>query len=185
MALELSMSGYEGVGQARAANQALVRLAQHGDLPAFEEVVHRFQRRVFGLAYQYLQDRDEAQDLAQEIFVRLYRQLQRYDPSRPFEPWFWKLAGNVAATYLRRRPAPAQELEDSGMSSAATDELDLQLAISDLTPELRLPLLLHYQADLRVEDVAAALGLSAAAVKSRLYRARAVLRVLLAEDCQA
>ncbi|MDQ6898209.1 MAG: sigma-70 family RNA polymerase sigma factor [Candidatus Dormibacteraeota bacterium] len=176
------MSGYDGVAVARVANQDLARLAQHGDLPAFEEVVHRFQSRVFRLAYQYLQDRDEAQDLAQEIFVRLYRQLQRYDPTRPFEPWFWKLAGNVAASYLRRRPPPSQKLGDSGMTSAATDRLDLQLAISDLTPELRLPLLLHYQADLRVEDVAAALGLSAAAVKSRLFRARAVLRVLLAED---
>lgn len=176
------MSGWEGVSNVPAGTQALARLAQHGDLPAFEEVVHRFQRRVFGLAYQYLQDRDEAQDLAQEIFVRLYRQLDRYDATRPFEPWFWKIAGNVAASYLRRRPAAHYELSPSAVGPAPADQLELQLAIQDLAGDLRLPLLLHYQADLRVEDVAAALGLTTAAVKSRLFRARAVLRMLLAED---
>src|SRR6266852_4620918 len=67
----------------------LIRQATGGDVDAFEEVVRRLQRRVYGFAYQHLRDLDEAYDLTQEIFVKLYRNLARYDAERPFEPWFW------------------------------------------------------------------------------------------------
>src|SRR5215471_11594017 len=98
-------------------SEALARAARGGDLDAFEGLVRRYQRRVYALAYQHLRDPDEAQDLAQEVFVRLYRNLHQYDPVRPFEPWFWRLAVNVAATYRRHRPAAAVELPD--VASAA------------------------------------------------------------------
>jgi RNA polymerase sigma-70 factor (ECF subfamily) len=168
--------------QSRRTDWDLARAAQGGDLDAFERLVVAYQRRVFGLAYQHLHDVDEAQDLAQEVFVRLYRNLVRYDAERPFEPWFWRLAGNVAATYRRRRPAPAFELPPDAAASPQADRLSLELAIASLDEGLRLPLLLHYHADLPLEDVAAALDLSVGAVKSRLHRARVALRRLLADD---
>src|SRR5258708_13497126 len=89
-----------------SGSEPLARAARGGDLDAFEGLVRRYQRRVYGLAYRHLRDPDEAQDLAQEVFVRLYRNLGQYDPERSFEPWFWRLAANVPATYRRRRPAP-------------------------------------------------------------------------------
>src|SRR5207237_7878811 len=89
----------------RPGEDGLARAACGGDLNAFEALVRRYQRRVYALAYQHLRDTDEAQDLAQEVFVRLYRNLGRFDPQRPFEPWFWRLAGNVALSYHRRRVA--------------------------------------------------------------------------------
>src|SRR5438105_13473086 len=93
----------------RPGQDDLARAARGGDLDAFAALVRRYQRRVYALAYHHLHDADEAQDLAQEVFVRLYRNLDRFDPARPFEPWFWRLAGNVAASYHRRRVvAPAQ-----------------------------------------------------------------------------
>src|SRR5215472_18360607 len=102
--------------RARASDEPgsteLARSARGGDMRSFEALVRRYQRRVYALAYQHLRDADEAQDLAQEVFVRLYRNLGRYDPSRPFQPWFWRLAVNVAATYRRHRPATALELPD-------------------------------------------------------------------------
>ena len=171
--------------QARPVVEAggLARAARGGDRDAFEALVRRYQRRVFGLAYQHLRDPDEAQDLAQEVFVHLYRNLRKYDPGRPFDPWFWRLAGNVAANYYRRRRPPSLKLpEDAGASQASPEELPLELALASLHEGLRLPLLLHYHADLPVEQVAASLGLSVPAVKSRLHRARATLRRLLAED---
>ena len=162
---------------------ALARAARGGDLHAFEALVRRYQRRVYALAYQHLRDPDEAQDLAQEVFVHLYRNLRKYDPDRPFDPWFWRLAGNVAANYYRRRRVPSLELpEDAAASQASPEELPLEIAVASLHEGLRLPLLLHYHADLPVEQVAASLGLSVPAVKSRLHRARATLRRLLAED---
>src|SRR5437763_12427715 len=130
-------------------SDALARGARRGDRDAFESLVRRYQRRVYALAYQHLRDPDEAQDLAQEVFVRLYRNLERYDPDRPFEPWFWRLAANVAATYRRRRPASAVELPDvAAAPTGSRDEaLPLARALADLSDQLRLPVLLHYYLD--------------------------------------
>jgi RNA polymerase sigma-70 factor (ECF subfamily) len=160
----------------------LARAARGGDLGAFEALVRRYQRRVYGFAYQFLRDPDEAQDLAQEVFVRLYRNLDRFDPQRPFEPWFWRLAANVATTYQRRRPVPPAELPRTALAASQGDELPLEQALADLSQDLRLPILLHYYLDLPLEQVAAAMGISLSAVKSRLHRARAVLRRVLVDE---
>jgi RNA polymerase sigma-70 factor (ECF subfamily) len=161
---------------------ALARAARHGDLDAFEGLVRRYQRRIFALAYQHLRDLDEAQDLAQEVFVRLYRAFDRYDPERPFEPWFWRLAGNVAATYRRRRPAPPVDLPAAAAAEPQQDWLPLERALADLNPDLRLPVLLHYYLDLPLDEISGAMGLTVSAVKSRLFRARAILRRVLVEE---
>ena len=166
-----------------AAGQ-LVRQATGGDLQAFEELIRRLQRRVYGFAYQHLRDTEEAHDLAQEIFVKLYRNLGRFDVERPFEPWFWKLAANTSINYRRKRvPLPAEASEEMADESSATPKHDPALvqALSQLDPSYRLPVLLHYYADLSLEQVAHSLNSSVPAIKSRLHRARAQLRNSLAE----
>ena len=164
-------------------SDGLARDARQGDRNAFEKLVRRYQRRVFALAYQHLRDPDEAQDLAQEVFVRLYRNLERYDPERPFEPWFWRLAGNVAASYRRRRRATAELLDVAAAEvPGREDAMPLEQALADLNEDLRLPVLLHYYLDLPLDEIADAMGLSLSAVKSRLHRARAILRRLLVEE---
>lgn len=140
----------------------------------FEALVRAYQRRVYGFAYQQLHDPAEAQDLAQEIFVKLYRNLAAYDQTRPFEPWFWRLAANVAVNYRRRRVPAPQEPQEVGVSDPAPSELAGALAALDAAH--RVPLVLHYYADLPLEAVASALGISVGAAKSRLHRARAQLR---------
>jgi len=140
-----------------AAPGDLARLAAGGDFDAFEAVVRRYQRRVYGLAYQYVRDLDEAQDVAQEIFFRLHQNLARFDPARAFDPWFWKLAANVCLNYTRKRipePHAAGPIEPRGETDAA--DSPLQLALGELDPAFRLPLLLHYYAGLPIEEIAAA-----------------------------
>ena len=163
----------------------LARQATGGDLDAFEELVRRLQRRVHGFAYQHLRDADEAHDLAQEIFVKLFRNLGRYDAERPFEPWFWKLAANTTINYRRRRvPLPVEPADGAGGAPVAdpyAHDPSLVDALAQLDPAYRLPVLLHYYADLSIEDVGLTLNLSVAAIKSRLHRARAQLRNSLAE----
>ena len=168
--------------QALAAGQ-LVQQATGGDLDAFEELVTRLQRRVYGFAYHHVRDRDEAYDLAQEIFVKLYRNLARFDAGRPFEPWFWKLAANTAINYRRKRiPQPAEASEDTADPDPGTShDPGLVQALAQLDPAYRLPVLLHYYADLSLEQVSMSLNLTVPAVKSRLHRARAQLRNSLAE----
>ena len=166
------------------ASAELVREAGGGDLDAFEELVRRLQRRVYGFAFQHLRDAHEAHDLTQEIFVKLYRNLGRYDAERPFEPWFWKLATNTTINYRRKRvplpSEPGEEAADPGATPQAHDPALVE-ALAQLDPSYRVPVLLHYYADLSLEQVAAALSLSIPAVKSRLHRARGVLRNSLAD----
>lgn len=165
----------------------LVRLAGGGDLDAFEELIRRFQRRVYGFAFHHLRDADEAHDLAQEIFVKLYRNLARYDAERPFEPWFWRLAANIAINYRRKRvPVPAElDAEAAGQADPLGHDPGLVQALAELDPSYRLPILLHYYADLSLEQVSQTLGLTVAATKSRLHRGRAMLRNSLAEADEA
>src|SRR5258707_4155142 len=172
--------------RALAAGQ-LAHQATGGDLDAFEELVRRMQRRVYGFAYQHLRDLDEAHDLTQEIFVKLYRNLGRYDAARPFEPWFWKLAANTTINYRRKRvPLPTDHAADQGLAGAASPALAhdpvLVDALAQLDSAYRLPILLHYYADLPLEQVARSLNLTIPATKSRLHRARALLRNSLAES---
>jgi RNA polymerase sigma-70 factor (ECF subfamily) len=184
MQADRALGALRAQAQDDSDSEALARAARGGDLEAFEGLVRRYQRRVYALAYQHLRDPDEAQDLAQEVFVRLYRNLDRYDPTRPFQPWFWRLAANVAATYRRRRPAAAVELRDvaAAVATAREESLPLERALADLSEDLRLPILLHYYLDQPLDEIALAMGLSLSAVKSRLHRARALLRRLLVEE---
>jgi RNA polymerase sigma-70 factor, ECF subfamily len=176
-----------GTPEARAVQAGqLVRQATGGDLDAFEELIRRLQRRVYGFAYHHVRDLDEAHDLTQEIFVKLYRNLARYDPARPFEPWFWKLAANTSINYRRKRvPVPTDLSPD--LIAVADDTLPrhdpaLSDALTQLDPAYRLPILLHYYADLSLEQVGQSMSLSVPAIKSRLHRARALLRNALAES---
>jgi RNA polymerase sigma-70 factor (ECF subfamily) len=177
-----------GTPEARAiAAGQLITQATGGDLDAFEELVRRLQRRVYGFAYQHLRDLDEAYDLTQEIFVKLFRNLARYDAERPFEPWFWKLAVNTTINYRRKRvPMPTDQSADQRLAEAAppTRAHDPALvdALAQLDPAYRLPILLHYYADLPLVQVAQSLNLTVPAIKSRLHRARALLRNSLAES---
>src|ERR1700730_6081352 len=176
-----------GTPEARALAAAqLVRQATGGDLEAFEELIRRLQRRVYGFAYQHLRDLDEANDLTQEIFVKLFRNLSRYDVERPFDPWFWKLAANTTINYRRKRvPMPTDQAADQriafGQAAGPTHDPALVDALAQLDPAYRLPILLHYYADLPLDHVARSLNLTVPAIKSRLHRARAQLRNSLAE----
>jgi RNA polymerase sigma-70 factor (ECF subfamily) len=163
----------------------LVRQATGGDLDAFEQLIRHLQRRVYGFAYQHLRDVEEAHDLAQEIFVKLYRNLGRYDPARPFEPWFWKLAANTSINYRRKHvPLPVESQDQTTGLDPTLPQHDPTLieALAQLDPTYRLPVLLHYYADLSLEQVSQTLNLTIPTLKSRLHRARAQLRNSLAES---
>ena len=180
-----SMTGTSDAPTALQAGQ-LVRQATGGDLDAFEELIRGLQRRVYGFAYHHVRDLDEAHDLTQEIFVKLYRNLGRYDSTRPFEPWFWKLAANTSINYRRKRvPVPTDRSPDHvAVADTGLPQHDPALfdALTELDPAYRLPILLHYYADLSLEQVGQSMGLSIPAIKSRLHRARALLRNSLAES---
>jgi RNA polymerase sigma-70 factor (ECF subfamily) len=168
-------------------DEELVPACQAGDGPAWEALVKRHQDRVLNLAYQFTGNRDEARDLAQEIFVRLYLRLDQYDPARPFRFWFNSLARNLCIDHYRSRrekqrlatvaleatdrivatsPSPDQQL-------ARREERDLILAALDaLSAISREAIVLKDLQEMTLEEIAQSLDLPIGTVKSRVFRAR-------------
>jgi RNA polymerase sigma-70 factor (ECF subfamily) len=167
-----------------AAEAEWMEEARLGDDDAFASLVGAYQVPVYNLCYRLLGDRYEAEDAAQEVFLKAYKNLGRYDPDRPFVNWLLKIASNHAIDCLRRagsRPATdLAEAEDAveaspGPEAAFTLEERRQMVWETtrrLSPKDRALIVLRYWYDYSYEEMAAALSLSTSAVRSRLHRAR-------------
>jgi RNA polymerase sigma-70 factor (ECF subfamily) len=161
-----------------------------GDPQAFGELVQRYERDVFNLAYRMLGERGEAEDAAQEAFMRAYSNLDRYDAERSFKTWLLSITSNHCIDRLRRRrlvwlsleeplpPHPALTSSTPGPEEEAlTNERNLlvQEMLADLSPDYRLAVVLRYWYDLSYAEIAEMLHTTESAIKSRLFRARQAL----------
>ncbi|HXY38530.1 MAG TPA: sigma-70 family RNA polymerase sigma factor [Vicinamibacteria bacterium] len=165
----------------------LLARARQGDLSAFEEVVRRYQRRVYGTALRIVRCHDVADDVSQEAFVRAWRSLDRFDTARPFGPWVCRIAANLALNHVRSPRAREEALpeeqkearsEAPGPLQALLDEEGrrvLDEAIGELSEEQRAVFVLRAFEELSYAEIAEALGLQPGTVMSRLFRARARL----------
>jgi RNA polymerase sigma-70 factor (ECF subfamily) len=163
--------------------------AQDGDSQAFTRLVEVYQTPVYNLCARMLGDPVEAEDAAQETFLRAYRGLNRYDRSRSFATWLLSIASHHCIDQVRRRRVaplsieallPSQEQADPNPNPEETAALSEQrrriVELSgSLAPRDRAAIVLHYWYDLSYEEIAQTLELSAGAVKSRMHRARAEL----------
>ena len=183
----------------------IVALAQQGRDLAFRELVRRYERPVFSLIYRMVRDREAAEDLAQDSFVKVLNHIDRYNPEFKFSSWIFKIANNVAIDHLRRRQpqtvsmdgsphaTSAAEIEASSFEIAADQETALQemeakeigsaieRAIAKLRPEYRACIMLRHIEDRSYEEIATTLDLPLGTVKTYIHRARNELRVLLAD----
>ena len=168
----------------------LLAKAQGGNLFAFEEIVRRYQRRVYGTALRIVRRHDVADDVAQEAFVRAYRALASFDRGRPFGPWICRIAANLAINHLRSPESREQELPETHASTPSTvGPLDtllhgeaqqvLDRALSELPAEQRAVFVLRVVEELSYKEIADALGIAMGTVMSRLARARERLRETL------
>jgi RNA polymerase sigma-70 factor (ECF subfamily) len=166
----------------------LIRKARGGNLFAFEEMVKRYQRRVYGVARRIVQRHDVADDVTQEAFLRGYQALASFDVERPFGPWICRIAANLAVNHVRSPRAREQELPEghletrSNASDPLRDVLEneaqsvLQQALAGLPADQRAVLVLRVVEDLSYREIADALQLEMGTVMSRLSRAREKLR---------
>lgn len=167
-----------------------VQRTLEGDPQAFGELVQQYERDVFNLAYRMLNDGGEAEDAAQEAFLRAYSNLDRYDMSRSFKTWLLSITSNHCIDRLRRRrltwlsleeplpPHPALTSDIPGPEEATlTNELNLfvQGMLEELSPDYRLAVVLRYWYDLSYAEIAEMLDTTESAIKSRLFRARQAL----------
>lgn len=172
----------------------LIRRARDGDAAAYEQLVRQHQEAVFRLAYLFLGSADDADDTAQEVFIRAHRALDRFDESRPLRPWLMAITANAARNRrrsLRRAAAALRRLvvpeASPGASSAAEAERALEAqalwqAVRRLSAADQEVIYLRYFLELPVSEAAQAMNVEAGTVKSRLSRALGRLRDVIERD---
>lgn len=183
-------------------DRQLARRARRGDEAAFATLVENYESAVYNLCYRLLGDSAEAEDAAQETFLRAYRHLHDYDRHRSFKTWLFAIASHHCIDRLRRRHYLSFSLEeDPPLQHAALHEPApgpeecallherselIQDLLNQLPPKDRTVIVLRYWHDLSYSGIARATGTTLSAVKSRLHRARLELaRRLLAQQAQA
>jgi RNA polymerase sigma-70 factor (ECF subfamily) len=174
---------------------ALISRARAGDEDAFAELVTEHSARVYGALRRFGLTAQEADEVAQEVFLRAWRGLARFEERSQFSTWLYRIAFNEAQRRLGRRPPPASSQPDDEDAIAAlpatvgtspTDrtldrELEqmLERALAELPADLRAAVVLRDLQGLSTKEAAAAAGVRQAAFKSRLHRGRMQLRALL------
>jgi RNA polymerase sigma-70 factor (ECF subfamily) len=185
-------------------DQEVVARSRDGDETAYRELIRRYERPVFSLIFRMVRDREIAEDLSQETFIKVLNAIATYRPEFKFSSWVFKIANNTAIDHLRRRELNTLSLERSphaatpeameatalqlgtGVASPLDDvasrELggEIELAINRLRPEYRSCILLRHVEGRAYEEIADILGLPLGTVKTYIHRARNELRVMLA-----
>ena len=183
----------------------VVALAQQGREAAYRELVRRYERPVFSLIYRMVRDRETAEDLAQDTFVKVLNNVERYRPEFKFSSWLFKIANNVAIDFLRRRQldtistdgsrhaTTASEVEATSFEVVepgqnALDQLTsrelgeaIERAVAGLRPMYRSCILLRHVEGRSYEEIAQTLDLPLGTVKTYIHRARHELRRELSE----
>lgn len=176
--------------------ETLLEQCRAGDALAWEALVRRYQGRVFALAYHYLRDREEARDVAQETFIKVYRGLQRFDGEGSFTAWLVRVARNCAIDRLRKlQSSPAWEAEeveesqphgdpgaDPEREALARDRRELVYRALDRMSEInREMILLKEIQGLKQREIADLLAIPIGTVKARTNRARVELAECILE----
>jgi RNA polymerase sigma-70 factor (ECF subfamily) len=158
------------------------RGAAGGD--ALGELVTRYQTSVFNVCYRLLHERGEAEDLAQETFMRAYDRLDTFNLDREFGPWIRRIAANLCLNYLqtRKATAPFDEERDADDRQGPERQVEghersaqVRAALASLPPHYRLVVELRHYQELSYEEIAAELSIPLSDVKSHLFRARKLL----------
>jgi RNA polymerase sigma-70 factor (ECF subfamily) len=183
----------------RTATRDLIQSCQEGDTTAFEELVKRFERKVFGLAYQIVRSANEVEDIAQEVFTKLFFSLPQFRLDASFEAWLYRITVNQCCDYLRKRKR-TRHVNESELSEeeaayfekvgsfSQSREMDISLRLeirqtadnllSALPPQERSLLVLKEVEELSIEELMAVFKASRSAIKVRLFRARRRLKSL-------
>jgi RNA polymerase sigma-70 factor (ECF subfamily) len=190
---------------AKLSDAEVVALAQKGKEPAYRELLARYERPVFSLIFRMVRDRETAEDLAQETFIKVLNNIDRYSPDFKFSSWLFKIANNLTIDHLRRRRvdtisiegAPdavtAESAKATSIAIASGDESPLaelesrelgqaiEHAIGRLRPEYRACIMLRHVEDRSYEEIAEIVKLPLGTVKTYIHRARHELRAALEE----
>lgn len=182
----------------------LIKLSIEGSLEAFEELVSRYQHKVYSLSFRYMGNEEDAHDMAQEALIKAYRSLSTFKGDSSFSTWLYRITANVCLDELRKRKRTLNLISlDEPLATTEGDEMErdimdhgppvdviverkefaasLQALITTLKPEHRSVIILRDIMDLTYEEMAEVLQCSVGTIKSRLSRAREILRKKLSD----
>ncbi len=184
------------------SNTALVQKAVQGDREAFNKIVQRYRGQIYGFIFRMVKNREEAEDLVQETFIKAYRALGSFNTEYAFSTWLYKIATNNCIDHFRKRrlktysldkpiqskdgelardfPDTAQGPETGLISREKT--LQIQKAINSLPEKYKQAILLRHARDKSYEEIAKELDLPLGTVKVRIFRAREMLKKKLKEQ---
>lgn len=174
-------------------DQELVRKTLDGDMDSFSVLVERYQKQIFSLTYRLTNDPEEARDLAQEVFIHIYKVLGKYDQERKFFSWMYKVATNVCYNALRRGKHEQQAVSLDkvieimpmiGRGEAQPEEYyerretqeQVRQAVAELPEKYRVPLVLRYLEEMTYKEIAEYMDLPVTTIETRLYRGKAMLQ---------
>jgi RNA polymerase sigma-70 factor (ECF subfamily) len=174
----------------KARLEELVRRGREGDLAAMESIYGMFKGPVFGLVYRYTQNRTAAEDLLQDVFLKVFGNLRKVREAATFPGWVFRIALNTAYSYLRQKRAQAEKvvplddlagkIEDRTSGPVEKDiQGPLEEAVRALAPRLRSVFLLHDVQGFKHEEIARTLGCAVGTSKSQLFKARIKVREYL------
>jgi RNA polymerase sigma-70 factor (ECF subfamily) len=181
----------EGGTSPREAEREAIEACRRGEREAFDRLVLRYQRDVYRLCYRYVNSHEDANDLAQEAFLKAWRAIGRFRGDSSFSTWLYRIAVNACLNFRARKRPLTQELPetlaDPVPGAAARVEKDdearrVRAAVSRLPERQRATLILKLYHELTHEEVAEILGSSVGTVKANLFHALGNLRRLMAEE---
>jgi RNA polymerase sigma-70 factor (ECF subfamily) len=185
-----------------STDEDLIKKSQQGDQKAFEQLIIKYEKKVYTIAYRMMGNHEDASDLAQEAFIKVFRSIKSFRGEASFSTWLYHVVANVCRDQLRKQKVKVSSLDES--VSYEGEKLEKQLQDSDKSPEekleenelkaylqrlinqlpdeYRLVLVLRELMDFSYEEIAGELNITMGTVKSRLNRARTMLKnKLLAE----
>jgi RNA polymerase sigma-70 factor (ECF subfamily) len=187
-----------------ASDKELAQWAEQGREGAFSELLRRYERPIFSLVYRMVRDRNLAEDLAQEAFIRAFNAISSYDPRYKFSSWIFKIANNHTIDHLRKKrldtvsihgsphATTSQEQQQTRVVVESGDETpeeyvenrelgsQIERAIGELRPEYRTVILLRHVEGYAYDEISSIMELPLGTVKTYLHRARGELKELLA-----
>lgn len=168
----------------------LVCKCLEGDCSYFEEIVSRYKKLVYSIIYSKIRNRDEAEDLSQEVFLRIFKSLNKYNPEFRFSTWTASITANLCLDRLRKKKLDTVAIDEVDYMieddespeykyiNAEKSEL-IKEAVENLPEKYRQPVILYHEKGLSYEEIMETMNEPMSIVKNRLYRARQLLRCQL------